>query len=113
LTNIHHRQLLPLLITLVVLGVVAVVCYQVYVSWVKIQAQARQQMGENVVFSREGLRVNVQDIGSESYLDRTQRWFVQAWNLGTTTPSAQGHEEGAKRRRYVYQNAISGPPDRG
>ncbi|KAK3305499.1 uncharacterized protein B0T15DRAFT_493658 [Chaetomium strumarium] len=101
------KQLLPLLITLVVLGLMAVVCYQVYVSWVKIQAQARQQMGESVVFSREGVRVNVQDIGSESYLDRTQRWFVKAWNLGTT-PSAQEHEEGARRRRNVLAKLKSG-----
>ncbi|KAK4236935.1 hypothetical protein C8A03DRAFT_35134 [Achaetomium macrosporum] len=94
------KQLVPLIITLVVLGVVAVVCYQIYVSWVKIQAQARRQMGENVVFSRDGVRLNVQDIGAESYLDRTQRWVVKAWNLGTTS-SAQEHEEGARRRTHV------------
>ncbi|GAB1317281.1 hypothetical protein MFIFM68171_07491 [Madurella fahalii] len=90
------KQLLPLFVTLVFLSVLAWVCYQIYVSLYKIQAQARKQMGDNnVVFSRDGVRVNVQDVGNESYLDATQSWVVKAWSLGTTS------DEKAKRKRYA------------
>lgn len=65
------------------MGVVGWVCYQIYVSLAKIKAQARKQMGDNVVFSRDGVRVNMQHVGEESYLDATQSWVVKAWNLGT------------------------------
>ncbi|KAL2135696.1 hypothetical protein VTI74DRAFT_7377 [Chaetomium olivicolor] len=92
------KQLLPLVITLVILGAVAWVCYQFYISFGKIQDQARKQMGENVVFSRDGMRVNVKNIENESYLDKTQSWVVKAWNLGTTP---EGHEGTAKRKRQV------------
>lgn len=94
------RQLLPLIITLIVLGVVAWVCYQIYLSMVKIQAQARKQMGNNVVFTKDGVRVNVQNIENESYLDRTQSWVVKAWELGTTSV-ANEHGDAAKRKRNV------------
>ncbi|KAL2257210.1 hypothetical protein VTK26DRAFT_510 [Humicola hyalothermophila] len=94
------RQLLPLLITLVVLGGIAWVCYLVYVSLGKIKAQARKQMGDNVVISREGVRLTVKNIGNESYVDRTQRWVVKAWNLGTD-PSNTGSEESSTRKRNV------------
>ncbi|KAL2024807.1 hypothetical protein VTK56DRAFT_5628 [Thermocarpiscus australiensis] len=90
------RQLLPLLITLVFLIGLALVCYQVYVSLVKIKTQARKQMGDNVVFSREGVRVNVQNVENESYVDATQSWVVKAWNLAT--PDDQ-NKNGKHRRR--------------
>ncbi|KAK4185284.1 hypothetical protein QBC35DRAFT_504025 [Podospora australis] len=75
-------QLLPLIITLAILSVVGWVCYQIYVSLIKIKAQAEKQMGEkNVVFTKDGLRVNMKDVRTESYLDATQSWFVKAWDL--------------------------------
>lgn len=94
------RQLLPLIITLIILGVVAWVGYQIYVSMIKIQTQARKQMGNNVVFTKDGMRVNVQNIENESYLDRTQSWVVKAWELGTTS-GANENDDAAKRKRNV------------
>ena len=91
-----HRQLLPLLITLIVLGGIAWVCYQIYLSLGKIQAQAQKQMGKNVVFSKDGVRLRVKNVENESYVDQTQSWVVKAWNLGT---QAQNGEEAAKRKR--------------
>lgn len=78
------RQVLPLLITFIFLGGLAWVGYQIYLSFGKIQDQARKQMGTKVVFSKDGVRVNVKDMGTERYQDKTQSWFVKAWNLGTT-----------------------------
>jgi hypothetical protein len=99
-TNVDHRQLLPLVITLLVLGLIAWVCYQVYLSLGKIQAQARKQMGDHVVFTKDGMRVNVQNMENESYLDKTQSWFVKAWELGSAS-SANDHEDAGKRKRFV------------
>jgi hypothetical protein len=99
-TDAGRRQLLPLVITLLVLGVIAWVCYQVYLSLGKIQAQARKQMGDHVVFTKDGMRVNVQNMEAESYLDKTQSWFVKAWELGSAS-SANEQEDAGKRKRSV------------
>ncbi len=75
--------------------------YQIYLSMVKIQAQARKQMGDkNVVFTKDGVRVNVKNIENESYLDRTQSVFVKAWELGTAS-GANEAEDAVKRKRCV------------
>jgi len=95
-----RRQLLPLIITLVILGVAAWIGYQIYLSVVKIQAQARDQMGNHVVFSKDGVRVKVKNMENESYLDRTQSWFVKAWELGSA-PETSNHDNGSKRKRFV------------
>jgi hypothetical protein len=80
--------------------VVAWVGYQIYLSLAKIQAQARRQMGDNVVFTKDGMRVHVKDMADESYVDKTQSWVVKAWNLGSAT---NAQEEAAKRKRYVLK----------
>ena len=96
-----RRQLLPLVITLAILGIAAWIGYQIYLSVVKIQAQARDQMGNHVVFTKDGMRVNVKNIENESYLDRTQSWFVKAWELGSA-PGTNGKDNGSKRKRFVH-----------
>lgn len=75
-------QVLPLIVTLAILGCLAWVVYQIYVSIAKIQDQASRQMGsKNVVFTREGVRVGVRHVENEDYVDATQSWVVKAWNL--------------------------------
>lgn len=64
----------------------------------KIQDQAKRQIGGNVSFTKDGMRVNVKNIQNESYLDRTQSWFVKAWELGSTSGTG-GQEDAAKRKR--------------
>ncbi|EAQ92207.1 hypothetical protein CHGG_00442 [Chaetomium globosum CBS 148.51] len=98
--NTSLRQLLPLIITIVVLSVVAWVCYQIYLSFGKIKTQARKQMGENVSFTKDGMRVKVHGIGAESYLDKTQSWVVKAWELGSGS-SPNENDEAARRKRNV------------
>ncbi|CRJ79755.1 hypothetical protein HYQ45_007520 [Verticillium longisporum] len=76
-------QLIPLIITLLVLGALAWVCWQVYLSVVKIQGAASERMGKkNVVFTKDGVRVGVKHVANEKYVDQTQSWVVKAWNLG-------------------------------
>ncbi|KAL2170404.1 hypothetical protein VTG60DRAFT_4890 [Thermothelomyces hinnuleus] len=101
------RQVLPLIITLVILGAVAWVCYLIYLSLGKIQAQARKQMGENVTFTKDGMRVNVQGIEAESYLDRTQSWVFKAWELGSGS-NPNEHDEATKRKRNVLTKPKTG-----
>jgi len=75
-------QILPLLITLLFLGGLAFVLYQIYDSLLKIKSQAKKQMGtKNVVFTKDGVRVGVKHVETEAYVDRTQSWVVKAWNL--------------------------------
>ncbi|KAH8887108.1 hypothetical protein GQ53DRAFT_768920 [Thozetella sp. PMI_491] len=75
-------QVLPLIITFVILGTLGWVGYQIYLSVTKIQAQASKQMGnKNVVFTKDGLRVGVKHVENEQYVDATQNWVVKAWNL--------------------------------
>jgi len=75
-------NILPLLITLIFVAGVGFVLYQIYLSLVKIQTQAKEQMGsKNVVFTKDGMRVGVKHLENEAYVDRTQSWVVKAWNL--------------------------------
>ncbi len=69
----------------------------------KIQAQARQQMHKNnVVFTKDGgLRVNVKNVENESYLDRTQSFFVKAWELGSAS-GANEADDATGRQRCVF-----------
>ncbi|KAK1766392.1 hypothetical protein QBC33DRAFT_540869 [Phialemonium atrogriseum] len=78
------RQLLPLIITLIFVGIAAWIGYQIYVSVNKIRAKASERMSNNnVVFTKDGMRVKVKQIKNESYVDATQSWVVKAWNLGS------------------------------
>ncbi|KAK3384788.1 hypothetical protein B0H63DRAFT_522133 [Podospora didyma] len=82
--------ILPLLITFTVLGALAWVGFQIYLSVMKIQAQAKKQMGDkNVVFTKDGVRVGVHHVETEDYLDKTQSWVVKAWNLGSTSKGGE------------------------
>ncbi|KAK4452096.1 hypothetical protein QBC34DRAFT_399169 [Podospora aff. communis PSN243] len=75
-------QILPLLVTLIFVGGLAFVLYQIYDSLLKIKSQAKKQMGtKNVVFTKDGVRVGVKHVETEAYVDRTQSWVIKAWNL--------------------------------
>lgn len=93
----NKSQLLPLIFTFIFLGVAAWIGYQIYVSLGKIKEQAEKQMGDkNMVFTKDGLRVNVKEVRTESYVDSTQSWFVKAWNLSGNQPDT------TKRKRFVH-----------
>ena len=63
--------------------------YHVYLSALQIGNHTAQHMErKNLAFSKDGgLRVGVKEVGDETYLDRTQSWFVKAWELGVEEES--------------------------
>ncbi|KGQ02500.1 hypothetical protein BBAD15_g12289 [Beauveria bassiana D1-5] len=77
------RQILPLIITLCVVGGIGFVLYHVYISVTKMGETASQKMGKkNVVLTKDGMRVGVKNVRNERYVDQTQSYVVKAWNLG-------------------------------
>ncbi|KAL2268142.1 hypothetical protein VTJ83DRAFT_2988 [Remersonia thermophila] len=75
-------SLLPLLIALAIVGAIAWVVYQIYLTLLRAQAETMQKMeSSNVALSRDGVRVGVRNVGHEKYVDQTQSWVVKAWNL--------------------------------
>ncbi|KAH8718077.1 hypothetical protein HC256_002735 [Beauveria bassiana] len=76
-------QILPLIITLCVVGGIGFVLYHVYLSVTKMGETASQKMGKkNVVLTKDGMRVGVKNVRNERYVDQTQSYVVKAWNLG-------------------------------
>ncbi|PQK10678.1 hypothetical protein BB8028_0002g09970 [Beauveria bassiana] len=76
-------QILPLIITLCVVGGIGFVLYHVYISVTKMGETASQKMGKkNVVLTKDGMRVGVKNVRNERYVDQTQSYVVKAWNLG-------------------------------
>jgi hypothetical protein len=50
----------------------------------KISSAASDKMqSKNVVFTKDGLKVGVKEVKTESYVDSTQSMLVKAWNLST------------------------------
>ena len=77
-------KLAPLLILLVVLALFAFVGYHLYLTAQKISSATSDKMqAKNVVFTKDGLKVGVKDVRTESYVDTTQSFLVKAWNLST------------------------------
>jgi len=60
------------------------VAYHIYVSMQKISAAASDKMQKkNVVFTKDGMKVGVKELKTESYVDTTQGFLVKAWNLSS------------------------------
>ena len=91
-----------------VLAGLAWVIYQVYLSVIKIQAQAQAQMSHNnVVLTKDGMRVGIKSIGNEAYVDRTQSWLVKAWTLSGETKEAHNRY---RRRVPLVESKEREPP---
>lgn len=95
-----HSQLLPLIITLVIIGGLAFVGYQIYLSVVSMRGNVSQKMGKkNVVFTKDGLRVGVKHVENEKYVDATQSWVVKAWNMSGKNKEEDEHHNKLQKRR--------------
>lgn len=67
-------RLLPVLILFVVLAVLAAIGYVVYSIVQDISDKTRNKMEKrNVMFTRDGMKVGVRQVGEEEYVDRSQR----------------------------------------
>ena len=79
-----RSKLLPLIILFVFLVAVGIFAYQLYLSVQKISAAASDKIhSKNVVFTKDGMKVGVKEVNTESYVDTTQSFLVKAWNLST------------------------------
>ncbi|KIN00826.1 hypothetical protein OIDMADRAFT_123081 [Oidiodendron maius Zn] len=77
-------KLLPLIILFVLLIAITVFAYYIYVSVQKISKAANEKIqSKNVVFTKDGMRVGVKEVNTESYVGTTQSFLVKAWNLST------------------------------
>jgi len=81
-TDKAHSKLLPLIILFIVLGAFAFVGYHLYLTFQAISNKTSEKMqSKNVVFTKDGMKVGVKELKTESYVDTTQGFLVKAWNL--------------------------------
>lgn len=77
-------SVVPLIITLLLVAVAAVVGYAVFTIATSISDTTSQKMQKhNITVSREGLKVGVKEMDQERYTDRTQGVLMKAWNTAT------------------------------
>jgi len=68
------HPLLPLLILLTLLCVLTAIAYIIYTTATEIAQKTSKKMEEkNVVFSKDGMRVGVQEVRTERYVDGQKR----------------------------------------
>ena len=73
--------LVPLIVTVLLLIVAAVVGFVAYTIVTSIREETNKKMQKrNITVSRDGMKVGVKDLNTESYVDRTQNVLVQVWN---------------------------------
>ncbi|KJR79910.1 uncharacterized protein SPSK_00597 [Sporothrix schenckii 1099-18] len=100
-------QLVPLVVLFMVIGGLAFVGYQIYLSVNKIQAQATKNIGnKNITFTKDGMRVNVKEVKNEKYVDATQKVFVDVWNQHANNI---GLDEQRKRLRDDVSSSTARP----
>lgn len=99
-------KVLPLILLLIFVGILAAVGFVVYSIVQGVSKTTREKMEKkNVVFTKDGMKVNVKEIKDEAYKDRTQRFvflslvllcsysdlnltnIVSSSTCGTTLPS--------------------------
>lgn len=68
------RNLLPLILLLVFVGIVAAVGFIVYSIVQDVGKNTREKMErKNIAFTRDGMKVQVKEVHDEAYKDQTQR----------------------------------------
>lgn len=73
------KNLVPLLILFVVIGVIAVVGFVAYGIIQEVSNQTRAKMEKkHIMFNKDGLKVEVKELTDEAYRDRSQRWVTSA-----------------------------------
>ncbi|CAI7570152.1 hypothetical protein PCG10_010654 [Penicillium crustosum] len=75
------RNLLPLILLLVFVGIVAAVGFIVYSIVQDVGRNTREKMErKNIAFTRDGMKVQVKEVKDEAYKDRTQSVLYNMWN---------------------------------
>ncbi|KAI9676865.1 MAG: hypothetical protein M1817_006704 [Caeruleum heppii] len=77
-------KVIPLIILFLVVGALSFVGYQVYTVVNNIADSTNKKLEKkNVTFSKDGMKVGVKEVKTESYVDKTQSVLVKAWNYST------------------------------
>ncbi|CAI7597617.1 unnamed protein product [Penicillium discolor] len=75
------RNLLPLILLLVFVGIVAAVGFIVYSIVQDVGKNTREKMErKNIAFTRDGMKVQVKEVQDEAYKDQTQSVLFNMWN---------------------------------
>ncbi|CAG7947512.1 unnamed protein product [Penicillium nalgiovense] len=75
------RNLIPLILLLVFVGVIAAVGFVVYSIVQDVGKTTREKMErKNIAFTKDGMKVQVREVKDEAYKDRTQSVLYNMWN---------------------------------
>ncbi|KAJ5551195.1 hypothetical protein N7535_000862 [Penicillium sp. DV-2018c] len=75
------RNLVPLILLLVFVGILAAVGFVVYSVMQDVSKNTREKMErKNIAFTKDGMKVQVKEMKDEAYKDRTQSVLVNMWN---------------------------------
>ncbi|KAJ5130660.1 uncharacterized protein N7515_006699 [Penicillium bovifimosum] len=75
------RNLVPLVLLLVFVGILAAVGFVVYSIMQDVSKNTREKMErKNIAFTKDGMKVQVKEVKDEAYKDRTQSVLVNMWN---------------------------------
>ncbi|KAJ5104000.1 hypothetical protein N7532_004529 [Penicillium argentinense] len=76
-----NSKVLPLILLLLFVAILAAVGYVVYSIVQDVSKTTREKMEKkHVVFTKDGMKVNVREVNDEAYKDRTQNVLVNMWN---------------------------------
>ncbi|EAS32934.3 uncharacterized protein CIMG_03958 [Coccidioides immitis RS] len=76
-------RLLPLAMLFLFLAIIGFLGLVVYNIVMDVKAQTKKHMEKNnVMFSKDGVTVELKELNDEEYKDRTQSVLVDVWNHG-------------------------------
>ncbi|KAL4906135.1 hypothetical protein BDW74DRAFT_177161 [Aspergillus multicolor] len=75
------NRLIPLVILLIVVIVLVVIGFIAYSIIQEVSDKTKSKMEKrNVMFTKDGMKVGVRQVGEEEYVDRSQSILVNMWN---------------------------------
>ncbi len=79
-------KVVPLVIFFVILSVAAFIGYVVYTIATDVAEKTSKKMEKkNISFGKDGMKIGIQEVRNENYVDRTQRYEGTDGNLETST----------------------------
>ncbi|KAL4741593.1 hypothetical protein BDV11DRAFT_55418 [Aspergillus similis] len=108
------NRLIPLVVLLIVVVVLVVIGFVAYSIIQEVSDKTKSKMEKrNVMFTKDGMKVGVREVGEEEYVDRSQSILVniwnhtsfpayksRLWNMTGSTGSASGTENGEFRAEH-------------
>ncbi|KAF2151176.1 hypothetical protein K461DRAFT_279962 [Myriangium duriaei CBS 260.36] len=101
------KNLIPLLVLFVFIGVGGFIGYHIYVWSNEMADRGRRKMEKkNVVFTKDGMKVGIKNVSEEEYASKQQNYFVKAWNY-SSMPAYKSRfwnkEEQARQKELAKQ----------